>query len=1011
MQGRYHIASVPRVGTDQSYLIAVMIAGQATALAVAATKDAITDLDPKAVVLVGIAAGFPEAGVNLGDILVPFRIVPYELAKIREAKPESIQHPTQTIAATSSRVQYDHRDNPSFDVSHPLWNAAEALSRDAMRPWISLIREPRPPSSVDFPVIHVDRDSKFGSGDKLVASEHAEARQYLLKTYGEKAIGLDTEGYGALIGCRSADKPMVLVKASQDPGTADKDNLATKDLWRRYAAAASAAFVVTLIKTYDFPGNGRILYGRDFQDAPFQVIPAADRLRCLLERNFLFNFDNSGNPDYLRLLSLDYRRLFQHFQHQSRRICISGPEGCGKTFNTLLIAEQFRRDGYESHCVSVRDAGLSVVSLSAHASKLEKPTILLIDDCQDDLDKTEKIVQATRSTLNQNLTIVFLTRPLDAEDHIETFGQSIPTICFNDRFNDFEMLAKLFFTRHHRVRELPGFLRALKNETLSRELYRYRNMEFWNTYFNTVAYTGDFTFDHGLFYERAYAHLRNTEPTLIDPSSGLVRLLPFFGNGLPVLRDWAIRALGVTEKEVADLSSRNLVREAVFDWDNSSFENDTAVFVEGAIHTTKARLASLVASKYGGVINNEVRTVAEYCRDQLPNLYYLVSALCFSSPDLLRTLCVDADFQATLRAYLKQRHLGKHLDRTLTRLARIGIRNARAIIDQDVLTSLVSRLQGSEPFLISKALLLRAIYRLDPVLAHDTFTALDFSSMLEAFKQRSRGAGLEHFSKLIEVLKNIYYAAPGQAEKSRVVRTVRQLLEQGSSTILSELQSGLFGELHWLLKRLDPIRSQPGSRKSLAHELLLSLSPENVTRWICTKNVRVNELRFIFMLGRSLSVGPGNKAVALYPDYFSSHLGSQCLQNILGNRRSKLYDIVITSKFSHELLAKELVLFAQNGGLTQKVSQENNIHRINECIGLLEGRLEPKPSPPIHTISVEQRAFLIRCIIESASLTRDKIRATKIEARSLGRDLNIDREVERFRATAAKYGVQVEVRV
>lgn len=76
--GRDTIASVPRIGSTESFRIAVIVSGQSTAVAQAAVKDAITRCSPRAVILTGIAAGFPEAGVTLGDILIPFRIVPYE---------------------------------------------------------------------------------------------------------------------------------------------------------------------------------------------------------------------------------------------------------------------------------------------------------------------------------------------------------------------------------------------------------------------------------------------------------------------------------------------------------------------------------------------------------------------------------------------------------------------------------------------------------------------------------------------------------------------------------------------------------------------------------------------------------------------------------------------------------------------------------------------------------------------------------------------------------------------
>jgi len=594
---------------------------------------------------------------------------------------------------------------------------------------------------------------------------------------------------------------------------------------------------LTLIERYCLPTDVAKLDGQPPALFPSCFVPASDRLCFLLERNFLFDFDHSGSPDYLRLLSPDYRRLFFHFWGQSERICVSGPEGCGKTFNTLLLTEQLRSEGYDSYYTSAREAGLSAASLSVFATLTGDRGVLLIDDCQDDLEKTKGLLEeasrSKRSTAKPR--IVFLTHPLEPEDHIDTFGQGMPTLNFFDRFNDLPTLAALFFEKLHRRQDIRSFLSALRTETLSRELFRYRNMEFWNTYFNTTAHTAAFTFDSGPFYTKVYNYLRDKEPAFIDPSQGLVSLLPFFANGLPVLRDWAIRRLGITEKQLSELSSRSLIREKFLDWDNSSWENDTAVFVVGAVHPTKARLASLVAAKYGGVSCDDLASLAAYASGQLPNPYYVVSPLFFSSPDLLIRLCANAEFQATLRAYVMQRHLGKHLDRVLTRLARIATPVARTLMDPAVLDSLVTRLNEERPYVISKVLLLRAIQRIDPSLAYEVFKGLNhaypiaatyrylaqsFASfistvaryplrakwprwprwrqpdrhglnldlMVAAFKAGVPGARLSALSKLMEVLKNIYYAAPGGEEKAGVAARVRQMVDECSSEMVEALE-------------------------------------------------------------------------------------------------------------------------------------------------------------------------------------------------------------------------------
>jgi formylglycine-generating enzyme required for sulfatase activity/nucleoside phosphorylase len=268
VEGSDTVACVPRLNSSESYRIAVIVAGQTTAVAQAAVSEAIIRCRPRAVILVGIAAGFPENGVDLGDIIVPFRIAPYEYVKISEQAP-GIGIPAPD--ATSIRLKYEHRNLP-FDVSHSLWTQAAALSRDPEHPWLKRIANSRPVSSKIEPEVHAQDRFVMGSGDKLVASQFAEQRAWLITQFGANAVGLEMEGYGALMACRSRDIPFLLVKAAQDPATAVKDDPVAKDEWRGYSAAAAGAFVLTFIERYRFPTEFADTYGRS-------LVPYTDKYR------------------------------------------------------------------------------------------------------------------------------------------------------------------------------------------------------------------------------------------------------------------------------------------------------------------------------------------------------------------------------------------------------------------------------------------------------------------------------------------------------------------------------------------------------------------------------------------------------------------------------------------------------------------------------------------------------------------------------------------------------------
>jgi formylglycine-generating enzyme required for sulfatase activity/nucleoside phosphorylase len=276
VEGTDTFGFIPRVDPQEAYCVAAIVTGQTTAIAQAAVAEAIIRIRPRAVIVVGIAAGFPESDVRLGDIMVPFRIAPYEYVKITQSSPEHIVPADQNPIAR--QLRYEHRNLP-FDVSHSMWTQASALSRNPSQPWLPLIEAPRPSSFSPNPKVHADDQSILGSGDKLVASEFAEQREWLIGTFGKHALGLEMEGYGALMACRSRDIPFLLVKAAQDPATALKDAPVSKDEWRRYAASAAASFVVAFLERFRFPAESsvnrsggfipyRVKYGRSYQDSP-----------------------------------------------------------------------------------------------------------------------------------------------------------------------------------------------------------------------------------------------------------------------------------------------------------------------------------------------------------------------------------------------------------------------------------------------------------------------------------------------------------------------------------------------------------------------------------------------------------------------------------------------------------------------------------------------------------------------------------------------------------------------
>ncbi len=261
----YIVGKISREGSNDRYVVALTEIGEmGTNAAQAAVGEALNRLNPKRVILTGIAAGFPEAGVNLGDILIPNAIVPYELTKIKE--PSAGRWKTcwrwlfnlLRFQSQQKKVEYEHRAFPA-PVSYQLWHAAKTLGSNGTCPWAQEIKEPRPDGTNKKPVAHTNSLSVLGSGDKIVASKFAEVRKWLLEEFPHKAIGLEMESYGVQKACQVREIPFLVVKASQDPATQEKDVLGKKDLWRVYAAEAAAAFTIALIRRFELQEESDLL--------------------------------------------------------------------------------------------------------------------------------------------------------------------------------------------------------------------------------------------------------------------------------------------------------------------------------------------------------------------------------------------------------------------------------------------------------------------------------------------------------------------------------------------------------------------------------------------------------------------------------------------------------------------------------------------------------------------------------------------------------------------------------
>lgn len=227
--GQFTRGSVPRERGGE-FSIGLAVTGPGSVEATRATQLALQHFVPRAVILCGIAAGFPEANVTLGDVLIPAAVVDYEFGK--------------EAAGEDEELETEHRAFP-IALSYPLHLAALNFATTWDPGTV-----PRPLDDDGRSRPHAGAHSLLGCGMKVIAESRAEARTWLLERFPKNVIGLEMEASGVLAACGATDTPLLVVKGVQDDATELKDDLGTKDVWRDYASNVAAEFVVALLRQF-----------------------------------------------------------------------------------------------------------------------------------------------------------------------------------------------------------------------------------------------------------------------------------------------------------------------------------------------------------------------------------------------------------------------------------------------------------------------------------------------------------------------------------------------------------------------------------------------------------------------------------------------------------------------------------------------------------------------------------------------------------------------------------------
>jgi len=301
-------------GTTGTYrLVFLSQLGMGRVQAASAANDAIKQWHPHYMLLVGIAGGITEAGVQRGDVLISDQIVDYELQK---------------LTPNGEEIRWEvHRADAR------LLETVRHLGEN----WRRLIKKRRP--SPGRPKRSI---GPMATGDKVIAVKD------VLDCYRDiwpKLIGIEMEAGGVASAVyQSVDQPgFLMVRGVSDLADEHKD-----DTWRSYACHAAAAYVLALLQSGPVPFSKQEEGGnlhRDHQDhiTPREV--SHKYLRWLEETTVTFLVPGLG-------VRLPIEQAWIHLQALGDTVEVARPSTLAEK---IAYYHEWERLSYHEHAYPAQD--------------------------------------------------------------------------------------------------------------------------------------------------------------------------------------------------------------------------------------------------------------------------------------------------------------------------------------------------------------------------------------------------------------------------------------------------------------------------------------------------------------------------------------------------------------------------------------------------------------------------------------------------------------------------------
>ncbi|MCD5402043.1 hypothetical protein LR013_05625 [candidate division NPL-UPA2 bacterium] len=702
---------------------------------------------------------------------------------------------------------------------------------------------------------------------------------------------------------------------------------------------------------------------------------AEDKFNLLIKSNFLEGFDGTNNPDYLQLLPADFMYLLFSFFNIADVICIHGKRGVGKTFNSLLFAKKIQQEGFKVYYNSVKRTALSEEIFSELRGLIDKNFVFIIDDCQEDVEKTEAILERISGIKSGRPKVFFLIRNDGAKrglisSMMETFKDlGVRILNLKEKYIDLNFLAGLFFHKINMDERLQEFLSAVKRKDLSKALFESKNMEFWNMFFKQLERGlkkgQKIRMDEATFYNSAYEYFLEREPHLIECKDVLSKLVPLFKNDLAVPRDYVQDVIEAHPHQYQRLLNLGIITLHRRDWGNGH-----EIFIESNLHSTKAEVLEKILIEYEHILVNKQAELINFITRYPDNLYDIIMPFYFHRPQTLNELCRNDSVVSELQRYLRAEKLGKRLDRIIKTLSVVEDQIKEDLINDEILDSLGEKLNTKGRYLVSRVYLFRAMKKFSRIKNVQLYKRFNHRLVIEDFGEDPRG--IYSFAKLLEPLKDIVLDCGDDPYKEEIIAGIKEILDGCREKFIEKFaKHHYFTQLHLILKRLNRIR--------LGVYFLAGIPPAKILEWIRTKDTNIVELRYLLLTAKYMSTEIEGVTMPLY-NYFQNALSYTDIERIFNNRRSHLNDIAIVTMYHPRLLASHFYQYSLGEPFVTKIKEEKSLYRVNQTINALE---------KLHGLSEEQRSYVIARIIQNLRPEEEMLRETRIMSRRMRKDTDI----------------------